>query len=48
MPAERLKNHIRKDRDGFAAEIEQAGFRLIRHFDQLPHQYALIFNVKNP
>lgn len=48
MSAERLANHIRKDRDGFAAEIDEAGFRLIRHFDQLPHQYVLIFNLKNP
>ncbi len=43
MPAERLENHIRKDRDGFAEEIEAAGFKLVRHFDQLPHQYVLIF-----
>lgn len=46
MSEERLKDHIRKDRDGFAAEIEDAGFRLVRHFDQLPHQYVLIFNRK--
>ena len=43
---ERLQNHIRKDRDGFAAEIEEAGFTLERTFDQLPHQYVLIFKQK--
>jgi len=43
MPKERLEKHIRLDRDGFAAEIEQAGFTLERQFDHLPHQYVLIF-----
>jgi hypothetical protein len=43
MPDERLKSHIRLDRDGFANEIKQAGFVLDRQFDHLPHQYVLIF-----
>ena len=43
MSEERRMNHIRLDRDGFAAEIEAAGFRLERHFDHMPHQYVLIF-----
>ena len=43
MSKERRMNHIRLDRDGFAAEIEAAGFRLERHFDHMPHQYVLIF-----
>ena len=42
MSEERRLNHIRLDRDGFAAEIEAAGFRLERHFDHMPHQYVLI------
>ena len=46
MSAERLEGHIRNDRDGFKEEIEEAGFRLIRHFDHLPHQYVLIFQKK--
>ncbi len=46
MSEERLKGHIREDRDGFAKEIESAGFELIRHFDHLPHQYVLIFEAK--
>lgn len=40
---ERRMDHIRLDRDGFAKEIESAGFRLERQFDHLPHQYAIIF-----
>lgn len=43
MSPERLAGHIRKDRDGFAAEIQSAGFELLRIFDQLPYQYALVF-----
>ena len=43
MSKERRLNHIRLDRDGFAAEVESAGFRLERHFDHLPYQYVLIF-----
>lgn len=43
MSAERLQDHIRLDRDGFAAEIESAGFQLDRKFDHLPHQYVLVF-----
>lgn len=43
MSGERLKDHIRLDRDGFTKEIESAGFRLDRYFDHLPHQYAIIF-----
>ena len=43
MSQERLMGHIREDRDGFAKEIESAGFKLVRHFDHLPHQYVLIF-----
>jgi ubiquinone/menaquinone biosynthesis C-methylase UbiE len=43
MSPERLEGHIRKDRDGFAEEIEQAGFTLVSRFDHLPYQYALIF-----
>jgi len=43
MSPERLAGHIRKDRDGFAAEIQGAGFELVRIFDQLPYQYALVF-----
>jgi len=43
MSAERLKDHIRLDRDEFAAEIQSAGFRLDRQFDHLPHQYVLVF-----
>jgi predicted methyltransferase len=43
MSKERLEGHIREDRDGFAVEIEKAGFTLIRHFDHLPHQYVLLF-----
>jgi len=43
MSDERLKGHIRLDRDGFKAEIESAGFKFVRTFDQLPHQYVLIF-----
>lgn len=46
MTPERLKEHIRLDRDGFAAEIQSVGFRLDRQFDHLPHQYVLIF-MKN-
>lgn len=45
MSKERLMGHIREDRDGFAKEIESAGFELIRHFDHLPHQYVLIFQA---
>ena len=45
MSKERLMGHIREDRDGFATEIESAGFKLIRHFDHLPHQYVLIFEA---
>ncbi len=37
------ESHIRLDRDGFAAEIASAGFKLERHFDHLPHQYVLVF-----
>jgi ubiquinone/menaquinone biosynthesis C-methylase UbiE len=44
MSPERLQQHIRLDRDGFAAEIQSAGFRLDRQFDHLPHQYVLIFS----
>ena len=44
MSEERRMSHIRLDRDGFAAEIEAAGFRLERHFDHMPHQYVLIFH----
>lgn len=47
MSPERLAGHIRKDRDGFAAEIQAAGFELVRIFDQLPYQYALIFQKPN-
>lgn len=47
MSPERLAGHIRKDRDGFAAEIQAAGFELVRMFDQLPYQYALIFRKPN-
>lgn len=47
MSKERLEGHIREDRDGFAAEIEKAGFKLIRHFDHLPHQYVLLFERSN-
>lgn len=43
MPADRLENHIRLDRDGFADEIRSAGFELDRQFDHLPHQYVLVF-----
>jgi ubiquinone/menaquinone biosynthesis C-methylase UbiE len=46
MTPERLNDHIRLDRDGFAAEIQSAGFRLERQFDHLPHQYVLVF-VRN-
>lgn len=46
MSEERRKDHIRLDRDGFAAEIESAGFRLEKTFDHLPHQYVLIFTKK--
>ncbi len=46
MSPERLQAHIRLDRDGFAAEIESAGFHLARQFDHLPHQYVLIFTKK--
>ena len=38
-----LKDHIRLDRDGFAAEIASAGFKLEKQFDHLPHQYVLVF-----
>jgi ubiquinone/menaquinone biosynthesis C-methylase UbiE len=44
MSAERLREHIRLDRDEFASEIESAGFRLVRKFDHLPHQYVLVFD----
>ena len=44
MSAERLQQHIRLDRDEFASEIEAAGFRLVRKFDHLPHQYVLVFD----
>jgi len=43
MSRDRLNEHIRLDRDGFAAEIQSAGFRLDRQFDHLPHQYVLVF-----
>jgi ubiquinone/menaquinone biosynthesis C-methylase UbiE len=43
MTKERLEEHIRLDRDGFAAEIRAAGFAFERQFDHLPHQYVLIF-----
>jgi ubiquinone/menaquinone biosynthesis C-methylase UbiE len=46
MSPDRLENHIRLDRDGFAAEIESAGFQLDRQFDHLPHQYVLVFKKK--
>lgn len=46
MSPDRLENHIRLDRDGFAAEIESAGFALDRQFDHLPHQYVLVFKKK--
>jgi ubiquinone/menaquinone biosynthesis C-methylase UbiE len=46
MTDERLKEHIRLDRDEFAAEIQSAGFGLDRQFDHLPHQYVLIFEKK--
>ena len=40
---DRLQEHIRLDRDGFADEIASAGFELVETFDQLPHQYVLVF-----
>jgi len=43
MSEERLKSHIRLDRDGFRAEIEAVGFKFDRTFDHLPHQYVLVF-----
>ncbi|MDA1316007.1 MAG: methyltransferase domain-containing protein [Acidobacteria bacterium] len=43
MSEERLKNHIRLDRDGFKAEIEAGGFNFDRTFDHLPYQYVLMF-----
>jgi ubiquinone/menaquinone biosynthesis C-methylase UbiE len=43
MSEERLKDHIRLDRDGFAAEIRSVGFDLVRQYDHLPYQYVLIF-----
>ena len=46
MAPDRLLSHIRLDRDGFSQEIESAGFRLVRQFDHLPHQYVLIFEKK--
>ena len=46
MSKERLEGHIREDRDGFAAEIEKAGFQLVRTFDHLPYQYVLLFEAK--
>ncbi|MCB1022529.1 MAG: methyltransferase [Bryobacterales bacterium] len=46
MSKERLEGHIREDRDGFAAEIEKAGFKLVRTFDHLPYQYVLLFEAK--
>jgi ubiquinone/menaquinone biosynthesis C-methylase UbiE len=46
MAPDRLENHIRLDRDGFAAEIQSAGFELDRQFDHLPHQYVLVFKKK--
>ena len=42
------EKHIRLDRDGFAAEIVSAGFKLERHFDHLPHQYVLVFRKDRP
>ena len=42
------EKHIRLDRDGFAAEIATAGFKLERHFDHLPHQYVLVFRKDSP
>lgn len=43
MSEERLKGHIRLDRDGFREEIEAAGFKFDRTFDHLPYQYVLMF-----
>lgn len=38
-----LRRHIRADRDDFAGEIAVEGFRLVKKFDHLPHEYVLVF-----
>jgi ubiquinone/menaquinone biosynthesis C-methylase UbiE len=43
MSPERLREHVRLDRDGVAAEVQSAGFHLKRQFDHLRYQYVLIF-----
>ncbi len=38
-----LKQHIRADREQVAGEITTEGFRLLKQFDHLPHEYVLVF-----
>jgi ubiquinone/menaquinone biosynthesis C-methylase UbiE len=38
-----LKRHIRADRDDVIREVTERRFRLVRHFDHLPHEYVLTF-----
>lgn len=38
-----LKQHIRADRDQVIGEIATEGFRFVRQFDHLPHEYVLVF-----
>jgi ubiquinone/menaquinone biosynthesis C-methylase UbiE len=40
---EDLRTHIRLDRDEVVAEVAAQGFRLLKQFDHLPHEYVLMF-----
>jgi SAM-dependent methyltransferase len=38
-----VRGHIRLDRDEVVAEVDSFGFRLLKQWDHLPHEYVLIF-----
>ena len=40
---EDLREHVRLDRDEVIREVQAGGFRLVSHFDHLPHLYVLVF-----